>query len=96
MICRTSITLFTCQKVVLSFRNTSQTSQPEKVMIFHDTIEQSEKDQNRKLQFLQPDYRPRQSPNFRTVFGIMIGPFPTAKLAKHVEHKMRKKKNNIK
>ena len=84
MICRTSITLFTCQKVVLSFRNTSQTSQPEKVMIFHDiyTIEQSEKGQNRKLQFLQPDYRPRQSPNFRTVFGIMIGPFSSCKIGK--------------
>ena len=84
MICRTSITLFTCQKVVLSFRNTSQTSQPEKVMIFHDiyTIEQSEKDQNRKLQFLQPDYRPRQSPNSRTVFGIMIGPFSSCEIGK--------------
>ena len=84
MICRTSITLFTCQKVVLSFRNTSQTSQPEKVMIFHDiyTIEQSEKDQNRKLQFLQPDYRPRQSPNFKTVFGIMIGPFSSCEIGK--------------
>ena len=84
MICRTSITLFTCQKVLLSFRNTSQTSQPEKVMIFHDiyTIEQSEKDQNRKLQFLQPDYRSRQSPNFRTVFGIMIGPFSSCEIGK--------------
>ena len=35
----------------------------------------TEKDQNCKLQFPQADYFLRNSPDFRTVFGIMIGPF---------------------
>ena len=44
--------------------------------------ERSEKDQNCKLQFPQPDYEPRHSPNFRTVFGIMIGPFSFCEIGK--------------
>jgi len=38
---------------------------------FPCSLECSEKDQNCKLQFPQPDYWPRHSPDFRTVFGIM-------------------------
>ena len=41
-------------------------------------LERSEKDQNCKLQFPQPDYWPRRSPDFRTVFQH----FPCAKLSK--------------
>ena len=37
---------------------------------------------NCKLQFPQLDYWPRHSPNFRTVFGIMIGPFSSCKIGK--------------
>ena len=46
------------------------------------TLERCEKDQNCKLQFPQPDYWPRHSPDFRTVFGIMIGPFSSCKIGK--------------
>ena len=42
--------------------------------LLYYAVECSEKDQNCKLQFPQPDYWPRHSPDFRTVFGIMIGP----------------------
>ena len=45
-------------------------------------IECSEKDQNCKLQFPQPDYWPRHSPDFRTVFGIMIRPFSICEIGK--------------
>ena len=41
-----------------------------------------EKDQNCKLQFPQPDYWRRRSPDFRTVFGIMIGPFSFCEIGK--------------
>ena len=37
---------------------------------------------NWKFQFPQPDYRPRHSPDFRTVFGIMIGPFSSCEIGK--------------
>ena len=37
---------------------------------------------NWKFQFPQPDYRPRHSLDFRTVFGIMIGPFSSCKIGK--------------
>ena len=37
---------------------------------------------NWNFQFPQPDYQPRHSPNFRTVFGIMIGPFSFCKIGK--------------
>ena len=40
------------------------------------------KDQNCKLQFPQPDYWPGHSPNFTTVFGIMIGPFSFCEIGK--------------
>ena len=53
-------------------------------------VERSEKDQNWKLQFPQADHLQGHSPDFKTVFGIMIGPFPLAKLAKREVHKMRK------
>jgi len=46
------------------------------------TLECSEKDQNCKLQFPQPDHRPRHSPDFRTVSGIMIGPFSSCEIGK--------------
>ena len=45
-------------------------------------LERSEKVQNCKLQFPQADYIPRNSPNFRTVFGIMIGPFSSCEIGK--------------
>ena len=45
-------------------------------------LECSEKDQNCKLQFPQPDYWPRHSPDFRTVFGIMIRPFSICEIGK--------------
>mgnify|MGYP006271146547 CR=1 FL=1 len=37
---------------------------------------------NWKFQFPQPDYQPRHSPDFRTVFGIMIGPFSSCEIGK--------------
>ena len=37
---------------------------------------------NWNFQFPQPDYQPRHSPDFRTVFGIMIGPFSSCKIGK--------------
>ena len=37
---------------------------------------------NWKFQFPQPDYRPRHSPDSRTVFGIMIGPFSSCEIGK--------------
>ena len=37
---------------------------------------------NCKLQFPQLDYWPRHSPNFRTVFGILIGPFSSCEIGK--------------
>ena len=37
---------------------------------------------NWKFQFPQPDYRPRHSPDFRTVFGIMIRPFSICEIGK--------------
>ena len=45
-------------------------------------LERSEKDQNCKLQFPQPDYRLRHIPDFRTLFGIMIGPFSSSEIGK--------------
>ena len=45
-------------------------------------LECSEKDQNCKLQFPQPDYWPRHSPDFRTVFEIMIEPFSSYEIRK--------------
>ena len=45
-------------------------------------VEWSEKDQNCKLRFPQPDYWPHHSPDFRTVFGIMIGPFSLYEIGK--------------
>ena len=45
-------------------------------------LERSEKDQNCKLQFPQPDYWPRHSPDFRTVFEIIIGPIFFCKIGK--------------
>ena len=42
----------------------------------------SEKDQTCKLQFPQADYVPRNSLDFRTVFGIMIGPFFSCEIGK--------------
>ena len=48
----------------------------------YSLLECSEKDQNCKLQFPQPDYWPRHSPDFRTVFGIMIGPFSFCEIGK--------------
>ena len=37
---------------------------------------------NWKFQFPQPDYQPRHSSDFRTVFGIMIGPFSSCEIGK--------------
>ena len=37
---------------------------------------------NWKFQFPQPDYWPRHSPDFRTVFGIIIGPFSFCEIGK--------------
>ena len=37
---------------------------------------------NWNFQFPQPDYQPRHSPDFRTVFGIMIGPFSSCEIGK--------------
>ena len=37
---------------------------------------------NWKFQFPQPDYRPRHSLDFRTVFGIMIRPFSICEIGK--------------
>ena len=37
---------------------------------------------NWNFQFPQPDYQPRHSPNFRTVFGIVIGPFSSCEIGK--------------
>ena len=45
-------------------------------------LERSEKDQNCKLQFPQPDYWPLHSPDFRTVFGIMTEPFSSCEIGK--------------
>ena len=52
------------------------------VSIIQWALERSEKDQNCKLQFPQPDYWPRHSPDFRTVFGIMIWPFSFCEIGK--------------
>ena len=45
-------------------------------------VERSEKDQNWKLQFPQADYLQGRSPDFKTVFGIMIGPFSACKIGR--------------
>ena len=37
---------------------------------------------NWKFQLPQLDYQPRHSPDFRTVFGIMIGPFSICEIGK--------------
>ena len=37
---------------------------------------------NWNFQFPQPDYQPRHSPDFRTLFGIMIGPFSSCEIGK--------------
>ena len=49
-----------------------------------DTNKQVNKQTNKnwKFQFPQPDYQPRHSPDFRTVFGIMIGPFSFCEIGK--------------
>ena len=52
------------------------------VYCHHYILERCEKDQNCKLQFPQPDYQPCHSPEFRTVFGIMIGPFSSYEIGK--------------
>ena len=42
----------------------------------------SEEYHNCKLQLPKADYFPRNSPDFRTVFGIMIGPFSFCEISK--------------
>ena len=46
------------------------------------TLECSEKYKSFKLKIPQPDSERRHSPDFRTVFGIMIGPFSSCKIGK--------------
>ena len=45
-------------------------------------IECSEKYKSFKLKIPQPDSKRRHSPDFRTVFGIMIGPFSSCEIGK--------------
>ena len=47
-----------------------------------DLIECSEKYKSFKLKIPQPDSERRHSPDFRTVFGIMIGPFSSCEIGK--------------
>ena len=56
----------------------------ESVNDFHGIyiLKRSETDQKCKLRFPQADYLPRNSPDFRTVFGIMIGPFSFCEISK--------------
>ena len=42
----------------------------------------SKKDKSFKFKIPQPDSDQRHSPDFRTVFGIMIGPFSFCKIGK--------------
>ena len=54
-------------------------------MIFKGYMfERSEKCQNCKLQIPQAEYLPRNSPGFRTAFGIMIGPFSFCEIGKTI------------
>ena len=46
------------------------------------TVECSEKHKSFKLKIPQPDSERRHSPEFRTVFGIMIGPFSFCEIGK--------------
>ena len=46
------------------------------------TIECSEKHKSFKLKIPQPDSERRHSPDFRTAFGIMIGPFSFCEIGK--------------
>ena len=57
-------------------------------------LERCEKDQNCKLQFPQPDYWPPHSPDFRTVFGTMIGPFSFCEIGKTWGTNKKVKKTN--
>ena len=45
-------------------------------------LECSEKHKSFKLKIPQPDSERRHSPDFRTVFGIMIGPFSSCEIGK--------------
>ena len=45
-------------------------------------LECSEKYKSFKLKIPQPDSERRHSPDFRTVFGIMIGPFSSCEIGK--------------
>ena len=49
---------------------------------FDYNLECSEKYKSFKLTIPQPDSERRHSPDFRTVFGIMIGPFSFCKIGK--------------
>ena len=46
------------------------------------TLECCEKYKTFKLKIPQPDSKRRHSPDFRTVFGIMIGPFSSCEIGK--------------
>ena len=46
------------------------------------SVECSEKYKSFKLKIPQPDSERRHSPDFRTVFGIMIGPFSSCEIGK--------------
>ena len=46
------------------------------------TVECSEKHKSFKLKIPQPDSERRHSPDFRTAFGIMIGPFSFCEIGK--------------
>ena len=46
------------------------------------TVECCEKYKSFKFQIPQPDSERRHSPDFRTVFGIMIGPFSSCEIGK--------------
>ena len=48
----------------------------------HVAVECSEKHKSFKLKIPQPDSKRRHSPDFRTVFGIMIGPFSSCEIGK--------------
>ena len=46
------------------------------------TVECSEKTKSFNLKIPQPDSERRHSPDFRTVFEIMIGPFSSCEISK--------------
>ena len=52
------------------------------VPVGHWVLECCEKYKSFKLKIPQPDSERRHSPDFRTVFGIMIGPFSSCEIGK--------------